>query len=293
MRSIRHTIKLSSRRGNTDSYRAAAEAPYLNIKTAVEDPTFAELNVAGVDIGLKNILTVTYLKEGELRQQSFGTLPAWIFNHTSESTLSKLCKDGRAKDWKEKHPLAPVVKNTAQFSGTLRAAALMRNIYILELSQFAASQLINVLKEAGTEYIALEHNMYAMTVSDNTAARFIYEQEIKCAEILTTDMLYKAVSTAVADEAEKCGMKVISVDARNTSRLCCKCGGWINATDLKSSRYFVKCESCGSIWPRDLNASANIMTRGMQTIAELQGRTDDREIEVSETEQELVLEMVC
>ena len=34
-------------------------------------------------------------------------------------------------------------------------------------------------------------------------------------------------------------------------------------------------------------------TRGMQTIAELQGRTDDREIEVSETEQELVLEMVC
>ena len=267
MRSLQQTIKLRTdgvRRENY--YRPLSQSSEVNIKTVVEDSKYSSLKVAGVDVGIKNILTASYIKDGELRQQSFGTLPAWLFNHSSNCVITKLCREGRSKDWKDKHPLGLAVRHAGEFKGTMKAAAAMRNVFVMEASQIVAKQLVSVVRDSGAEYIALEHNMYQLRVAQSVAAKQLYEQQMLSAETLSTDMLYRTVVTALCNEAERAGIETIQVDARNTSRLCCKCGGWINMEDVRNARYFVKCDTCGTIWPRDLNASANILIRGVQTI---------------------------
>ncbi len=59
-------------------------------------------------------------------------------------------------------------------------------------------------------------------------------------------------------KAESAGMKVIKVDARNTSKECSKCG---NIMDMPLSIREYNCNRCGMRLDRDLNASINILKR--------------------------------
>ena len=60
-------------------------------------------------------------------------------------------------------------------------------------------------------------------------------------------------------KAEMAGVHVISVDPRNTSRTCNKCGHCDKA-NRKSQSEFV-CQSCGHSENADLNAAKNIRDR--------------------------------
>ncbi len=57
-------------------------------------------------------------------------------------------------------------------------------------------------------------------------------------------------------KAESAGMKVIKVDARNTSKECSNCG---NIQDMPLSIREYNCSRCGMRLDRDINASINIL----------------------------------
>ena len=59
-------------------------------------------------------------------------------------------------------------------------------------------------------------------------------------------------------KAERAGMKVIKVDARNTTKECSDCG---NITDMPLSAREYICDKCGLRMERDINASINILKR--------------------------------
>ena len=59
-------------------------------------------------------------------------------------------------------------------------------------------------------------------------------------------------------KAESAGMKVVKVDARNTSKECSNCG---NIADMPLSIREYNCIRCGMRLDRDINASINILKR--------------------------------
>ena len=59
-------------------------------------------------------------------------------------------------------------------------------------------------------------------------------------------------------KAESAGMKVVKVDARNTSKECSNCG---NIADMPRSIREYDCSRCGMRLDRDINASINILKR--------------------------------
>ena len=65
-------------------------------------------------------------------------------------------------------------------------------------------------------------------------------------------------------KAESAGKLVVSVDPRNTSRLCSRCG-WKKESLELSERTF-HCDSCGYQIDRDLNAAMNIHNRGLEKV---------------------------
>ena len=62
-------------------------------------------------------------------------------------------------------------------------------------------------------------------------------------------------------KAESAGMKVIKVDARNTSKECSNCG---NIMDMPLSVREYNCVRCGMRLDRDINASINILKRARE-----------------------------
>ncbi|MCL5430518.1 MAG: transposase [Candidatus Marsarchaeota archaeon] len=61
-------------------------------------------------------------------------------------------------------------------------------------------------------------------------------------------------------KAESAGIKVIKVDARNTSKTCSNCG---NIMEMSLSMRDYVCNRCGLRMDRDINASINILNRGL------------------------------
>jgi IS605 OrfB family transposase len=66
------------------------------------------------------------------------------------------------------------------------------------------------------------------------------------------------------EKAATCGVLVVEVSARNTSRECRSCGH-VAANNRKSQALFV-CESCGYQRHADTNAAQNILERGMKNL---------------------------
>lgn len=233
----------------------------MNINTAVSD------RLAGVDIGIKNIFAVSYInRNGELRQTSLGSLPAWIINSEPRLMFDEIIKDGKQRG---RHFFSPVIDSPDMYSCTLNAAAVMRNCWILDSIRAAVCGLTEMLVASSINLIAIEHNMKAMCMhAADAAARKKHYHDFKTADIITTKLLYRTVCTELSDAAAAAGIGIIAVDARNTSRICAKCGGRLNKFDLRDKRLFVKCGACRTVWPRDYNASANIMIRGICEAAE-------------------------
>ncbi len=65
-------------------------------------------------------------------------------------------------------------------------------------------------------------------------------------------------------KAESAGKEVVLVDPRNTSKTCSSCG--CKKKSLKLSERIFHCDSCGVEIDRDLNASINILNRGIEKV---------------------------
>ncbi len=67
----------------------------------------------------------------------------------------------------------------------------------------------------------------------------------------------------VSYKAEYAGRSVVLVDPRNTSKRCSRCGSLV---DKSLSERIHSCPVCGLVLDRDLNASINILSLGLQAV---------------------------
>ena len=72
-------------------------------------------------------------------------------------------------------------------------------------------------------------------------------------------------------KAESAGMKVIKVDARDTSKTCSNCG---NIMDMPLGTMEYICNRCGMQMDRDVNAAINILKRGRAGLARTYAQGD-------------------
>lgn len=108
----------------------------------------------------------------------------------------------------------------------------------------------------------------------------IVVEDLKSSNMLKNHNLAKSIENAswyefVRELEYKCswyGKQLIKVNARNTSRTCSQCG-FLNKdfSKLTQNEWMTvrqwDCPNCGSILDRDINASINILNKGLETLA--------------------------
>ncbi|HUV34765.1 MAG TPA: transposase [Candidatus Desulfaltia sp.] len=102
----------------------------------------------------------------------------------------------------------------------------------------------------------------------------VYVEDLKIMNMVRNHCLAKSISDAgwgrfmgmIAYKAESAGGRLIQVDPRGTTQVCCHCG----ETVLKTlSDRIHACPCCGLVMSRDLNAALNILVRGREIGKEL------------------------
>ena len=78
-----------------------------------------------------------------------------------------------------------------------------------------------------------------------------------------SDAAWSGLNKKLAYKAENAGKLYVQVDPRNTSQMCSGCGKLVPKT-LKDREHC--CQSCGLVLSRDLNASINILKRGIEKV---------------------------
>ncbi|MGA5130809.1 RNA-guided endonuclease InsQ/TnpB family protein [Streptomyces olivoreticuli] len=78
-------------------------------------------------------------------------------------------------------------------------------------------------------------------------------------------------------KTQKYGSRLVEVDTwYPSSKTCSRCG-WVHR-NLKLRMRTFRCQQCGLVENRDLNASVNIERQGLEQIKRKEGRTDNREV---------------
>ncbi len=101
---------------------------------------------------------------------------------------------------------------------------------------------------------------------------FIVFENLNVAGMVKNHHLAKSIADAswntlvqyTTYKAESAGKEVVLVDPRNTSKTCSSCG--CKKKSLKLSERIFHCDSCGFEIDRDLNASINILNRGIEKV---------------------------
>ncbi len=101
---------------------------------------------------------------------------------------------------------------------------------------------------------------------------FIVFENLNTAGMVKNHHLAKSIADAswntlvqyTTYKAESAGKEVVLVDPRNTSKTCSSCG--CKKKSLKLSERIFHCDSCGVEIDRDLNASINILNRGIEKV---------------------------
>lgn len=118
--------------------------------------------------------------------------------------------------------------------------------YINSQSNDYLHKLSNMLVNSGyTSFVVEKLNIQSMVKNHNLALAIYRASWNKFIRLLS----YKA---------ESAGMKVIEIDARDTSKQCSNCG---NIQDMPLSKRIYICNRCGMQMDRDVNASINILKR--------------------------------
>ena len=86
-----------------------------------------------------------------------------------------------------------------------------------------------------------------------------------------SDASWSAFIRKLGHAAVKAGSRLVKVDARNTSKTCSSCG-WLKESMTLEERTF-RCEKCGLVLDRDVNAARNILKLGRATPEVTRGET--------------------
>ncbi len=89
-----------------------------------------------------------------------------------------------------------------------------------------------------------------------------------CLAKLISDASWSAFLRTKLDHAViKTGSRLVAVDPRNTSKTCSRCG-WVWESMVRSDLVF-RCEKCGLVLDRDVNAAKNILRVGQDKVPEV------------------------
>jgi len=104
-------------------------------------------------------------------------------------------------------------------------------------------------------------NSFGMISFENLTIRNMLQNHRLAKSI--SDAAWKQLITYTTYKAENAGRRVVSVDPRNTSRMCSGCGTLV---EKSLSVRVHACPVCGLVMDRDENASHNILRLGLESL---------------------------
>ncbi len=121
------------------------------------------------------------------------------------------------------------------------------------------------------EYIRNQRSDFLHKASRRIADTYetVYVEDLKIRYMVRNHCLAKSISDAgwgrfigmVAYKAESAGGRLIQVNPRNTTQICSQCGEYVKKS-LSDRTH--RCQVCGLVLDRDLNASMNILKIGKE-----------------------------
>ena len=218
-REIEGKIKTLTIKKNAGEYYAI----FTTIKE-IELPKIEDTNPVGIDMGLNSFIAMsdeTKIEKPKFMQQKRKKIAKW------QKVVARRSKGSKRRN---------------------KAKQKLQNAYneATNQSNDFAHKLSNKLVNSGYTSFAVEglyiqnmvkNHRFAGSIQDASWNRFIQMLSYK---------------------AESAGMRVIKVNARNTSKQCSNCS---NIQDMPLSKRIYNCDRCGMQLDRDINASINILKR--------------------------------
>ena len=200
---------------------------YYAVFTTINDikvPDVENTNPVGIDLGLDSFIAIsdgTKMEKPKFMQQKRKKIARW------QRIVARRKKGSNRREKAKMH-----LQKTYEYSTN------QSDDYLHKLSD----NLVN----SGYTSFAVEDLHIQNMVKNHNLAQSIYNAS------------WNRFIQMLSYKAESAGMKVIKVDARNTSKECSNCG---NIREMPLSERTYICSRCGMRLDRDINASINILNR--------------------------------
>ena len=218
-RKIEGTIKtLAIKRGGRDYYAVFTTINHIKV------PEVDDINPVGIDMGLNNFIALSdgqTIQKPKFMQQKRKKIARWqkiVARRSKGSKRREGAKSMLQREWE----------------------------YVTNQSNDFAHKLSDKLVNSGYTSFAVEDLHIQNMVKNHRLAQSIQNAS------------WNRFINMLSYKAESAGMKVIKVDARNTSKECSSCG---NIQEMPLSERTYICNRCGMTMDRDVNASINILNR--------------------------------
>ena len=200
---------------------------YYAVFTTINDikvPEVKDTNPVGIDLGLNSFIAIsdgTKMEKPKFMQQKRKKIARW------QKIVARRNKGSKRRNNAKQRLQSTYTEATNQSDDYLHK--LSDNLVNSGYTSFAVEDL-------HIQNMVKNHRL-AASIQDASWNRFIHMLSYK---------------------AESAGMKVIKVDARNTSKTCSNCG---NIQEMPLSERTYDCQRCEMSKDRDINASINILKR--------------------------------
>lgn len=207
----------------------AAELPDINIKQSIE-PSI------GLDLGVS-----TFIARSDGKK---------ISNPRFINQEEKVLKKAQQKFSKQK-------KGSPERRKARKVVARIHERISNKRNNFAHQESRKLINEFNT--IIIEDLKINKMLKDGKELNKPYSKSLNKS---ISNVAWSMLTGFLSYKAEEAGKKIIKVNPAYTSQTCSKCG---NRHKLKLSERTYKCPTCGLSLDRDINASINIKTLGMQS----------------------------
>jgi putative transposase len=221
-RAIEGKIKTMTIKRESNRYYAI-----FAVMKEMEVPEIVDTNPVGIDMGLNSFIATSdgiKVEKPKFVKRSAKHIARW------QRTIARRIKGSKRRE-----------KAKARLQKKWKCATNQSNDFMHKLS--------NELVNSSYTSFAVERLSIQNMVRNHSLAQSIYNAS------------WNRFMQFLSYKAESAGMRVIEVDARNTSRTCSNCG---NMQDMPLSERTYACARCGMRMDRDINASINILNRARE-----------------------------
>ena len=209
-------------------------------------------NIVGIDVGIKSTITMS---NGEVLSLDKDRIMASVQKAEKlQSIIDKKKAINKKRGIKHSRRIGELMRRRDKILKKIR------NIQI-DFYYKAVNHILN-----SHEYVVIEDLDLKELRGVRGNGKYVDKKVHKYLQYIALGKFFRILDW----KAELCGREVIRVNPKDTSKTCSNCG-YINH-DLKLSDRVFKCPVCGLKIDRDLNASINILKRGLERIAPSSGQ---------------------